>query len=211
MSTNESDDDIVVTSDRRGRSRSAAWQKWSRLLHVYTSMISLVVVLFFAITGLTLNHPSWGLKVSRTNTTGTLPAAWKEAETVDWLVVSEHLRTTEGVKGAVSDRRSDDRDGSITFENPGYSANALIDVSDGTYDLAVETQGFTALINDLHKGRHSRDSWRWLIDASAIFLVLVSVTGLVLQLFLKRRRRSAVITATIAGLVTLALAWLAAS
>ncbi len=33
--------------------------RWARLIHVYTSMIALLVVLFFAVTGLTLNHPEW--------------------------------------------------------------------------------------------------------------------------------------------------------
>ena len=30
-----------------------------RWLHIYTSMVSLLVVLFFAATGVTLNHPDW--------------------------------------------------------------------------------------------------------------------------------------------------------
>ncbi len=32
--------------------------RWARWIHVYTSMVALVVVLFFGITGITLNHPS---------------------------------------------------------------------------------------------------------------------------------------------------------
>lgn len=43
----------------RNRSANRQGQKWSRLLHVYTSMICFVVVLFFAVTGVTLNHPTW--------------------------------------------------------------------------------------------------------------------------------------------------------
>ena len=44
-----------------------------RWLHIYTSMVSLLVVLFFAATGVTLNHPVW-LATERTEeTTGTLP------------------------------------------------------------------------------------------------------------------------------------------
>jgi hypothetical protein len=40
-----------------------AWRrrtaKWTRLLHIYGSMSSLAIVLFFAITGITLNLGSW--------------------------------------------------------------------------------------------------------------------------------------------------------
>ena len=30
-----------------------------RWLHIYLSMFSLAVVLFFSVTGITLNHPDW--------------------------------------------------------------------------------------------------------------------------------------------------------
>ena len=33
--------------------------KLSRWLHIYLSMVSFAIVLFFSVTGLTLNHPSW--------------------------------------------------------------------------------------------------------------------------------------------------------
>lgn len=37
--------------------------------------------------------------------------------------------------------------------------------------------GFGAVINDLHKGRDSGDTWQWLIDISAVLLAFVSLTG----------------------------------
>src|SRR3954471_6645817 len=68
-----------------------------RWLHIYTSMVSLLVVLFFAATGVTLNHPDW-LAAERTEElTGQLPATWRTARGIDWLVVAEHLRATHGV------------------------------------------------------------------------------------------------------------------
>ena len=33
--------------------------RWSRWIHVYTSMVALLIVLFFGVTGITLNHPKW--------------------------------------------------------------------------------------------------------------------------------------------------------
>ena len=32
---------------------------WSRWLHIYLSMFSFIIVLFFSVTGLTLNHVDW--------------------------------------------------------------------------------------------------------------------------------------------------------
>ena len=45
----------------------------------------------------------------------------------------------------------------------------------------VEEQGLLGVLNDLHKGRDTGSKWKWLIDVSALFLVVVAVTGLGIQ------------------------------
>ena len=42
---------------RRGAGQQFAW--WVRWLHIYLSLFSFAALLFFAVTGLTLNHPTW--------------------------------------------------------------------------------------------------------------------------------------------------------
>ena len=54
-------------------------------------------------------------------------------------------------------------------------------------------------MNDLHKGRDASSSWSWVIDASAILLVVVSLTGLGIQLFRRKRRTRALVVAGVAG------------
>jgi uncharacterized protein len=180
-----------------------------RWLHIYTSMVSLLVVLFFAATGVTLNHPSW-LATERTDeVSGTLPSTWKTAKGIDWLVVAEHLRATNGVHGTVADRREDDREGSLTFRAPGYSADAFIDVRTGGYKLTTSYQGAVGVINDLHRGRDSGSAWAWLIDVSGVFLVFLSLTGLGLLFYLKKVRLKALAVMAAGAALVLALAKLA--
>jgi hypothetical protein len=50
--------------------------------------------------------------------------------------------------------------------------------------------GWGAVINDLHKGRDAGHVWGSLIDAAAVFMTLVSVTGLSLIFFLAKWRRT---------------------
>ena len=174
-----------------------------RWLHVYTSMISLLVVLFFGITGLTLNHPSWTLgdDVDRTTYTGTLPADLDPASNDYMLSISELIRDKYDISGSISEFAVTGTDGSISYRAAGYSADLFFEVDTGNYQLVVEQQGFVGVMNDLHKGRDTTDSWRWVIDASAILLVVVSLTGLGIQLFQRKRRTRALI---IAGLATVA-------
>jgi uncharacterized protein len=175
-------------------------------------MISLFVVLFFSITGVTLNHPNWafGSAGGRSTVEGKLPDTWiTSSGTVDWMIVTEHLRSEHGVHGSVTERSANEQDASITFKGPSYQADTFITVDTSAYELTVETQGFLALVNDLHKGRDTPTSWRWLIDVSGIFLTIVSITGITLQFFLKKRRRSALITSVVGVVLLGIMTWLA--
>ena len=193
--SSEPEAEIPASRGRRKPSRSAWWQKWSRLIHVYTSMICLALVLFFSVTGLTLNHPTWGSTSTSSVANGTLPANWKTGETIDWLTVSEYLRNTNGVNGMVLERRQQDGEATITFKGPGSSASATINEATGAYEVNTLSVGLVGFMNDLHKGRNTTTSWKWVIDVSAVVLVVISLSGLLLQFFLKRRRQSAYVTA----------------
>jgi uncharacterized protein len=166
--------------------------KYSRWLHIYGSMASFAIVFFFAITGLTLNHPAWFANQVRTATVnGTIDASWTRTAAdaqLKKLEIVEHLRATHGIHGAVTDFRADDRECGVTFKGPGYSADVFIDNASGRYELTESRMGWGAIINDLHKGRDSGEAWKWFIDVSAVLLVFVSLTGLVLIWFVHRHR-----------------------
>ena len=185
--------------------------RWSRFIHVYTSMFALLIVLFFGLTGITLNHPQWtfGDDVATTTATGTLPFAATLADgSVDYLSISEFVRDEYGVHGSVDSFDTTNGEASIAFKNAGYAADVFVDVETGEYELTVEQQGWVAVLNDLHKGRGTGTGWKWVIDVAAGFLVLISVTGLVMQFFLRKRRRSAFISVGLGAAATIVLIWL---
>ncbi len=172
--------------------------KTARWLHIYLSMVSFAVVLFFAATGLTVNHPDWfASSVQTRQSHGSVDSALLRKPDENALV--ESLRTREHLHGAMSDLRVDDREVSFSFRAPGYSADAMIDRNKGTYDVTEVRNGFVAVLNDLHKGRDAGKAWGWLIDASAILLTLVSLTGLIILWFIYKRRTSGLLLAA-AGL-----------
>jgi len=189
-----------------------ATNRWSRLVHVYTSMIAFVLVLFFGITGVTLNHPDWSIGSQSTGLTktGTLPMAPATGDgSPDYLSVSEYMRDEFGVSGAVEGYDATNGQATIRYRNPGYSADVTFSLTTGEFQLVTEQQGFLfGVINDLHKGRHAGTSWKWLIDVAGLLLVVISFSGIVMQLFLRRRRTSAFIVAGVGGIVMLLLIWM---
>jgi hypothetical protein len=188
-----------------GEAKRAA-HKVARWLHVYASMLALLIVLFFGVTGLTLNHPDWGTGTTSATTTGTFPFAAETDGDVAWLPIAEYVRRTHDVKGTVKSFEVTDGKGSIEFTNPGYSATLLFDTATGEYQLTVDQQGLVAIMNDLHKGRDTAPGWSWVIDIAAVFLIVIALTGLVLQLFLKRRRRKALLTGAAGVLLVVVVA-----
>ena len=184
---------------------------FSRWLHLYLSMLSFGVVLFFAVTGLTLNHADWfdGQAVE-TKRPGILPAAWvstPDTARLKKLEVVELLRSKYGVKGAVSEFLIEDDQCSVSFKGPGYSADASINRHDGTFQLKEQRLGLVAVLNDLHKGRDSGKGWSWVIDVSAGFLTIVSLSGLVMLFFMKNKRVRGILVAVAGGVVCGGLYW----
>ena len=207
-----------------------------RWLHIYVSLLGFAALMFFAVTGITLNHPTWfgGDVQTVTELKGSLPTAWvaprpMEAapegaesdpaasetgaapanETVAKLEVVEHLRKEHGLRGAVSEFRIDDYECMVLFKGPGYAADVFIDRAAGTYNATQTVMGLMAVMNDLHKGRDSGEVWSWVIDITALLMVFVSITGFVLIFYLRRKRISGVLTAVVGTivLVVIAILW----
>ena len=81
---------------------------------------------------------------------------------------------------------------------------------DSTLTTTITQGDLLAVLNDIHKGRDTSSSWGWVIDAAAILLLFITVTGVGIQLFQRKRRRSALVTAGVLSVVTLVLIWVAA-
>lgn len=179
----------------------------SRWLHIYLSMISFAIVLFFSVTGLTLNHADYFAGELKTSTEkGTLNTTW--VNTTDTLRIAklevvEYLRKTNQLKGELSEFRIDETECSLSFKGPGYGADVFINRATGAYEISLMRAGAVGILNDLHKGRDSGKSWSWVIDVSAILMTFVSLTGLILILYIKRKRLSGLTWAVIGLLLSI--------
>lgn len=197
----------VIANKKPGKANNPKKEvaKLSRWLHIYLSMVSFAIVLFFSVTGLTLNHPTWfgGDKQIETKHNGKLNANWvnnPDTNKVAKLEIVEFFRKKHNAKGFVSEIRIDDAEISLSLKGPAYGFDAFIDRTNGVYEASEIKMGAVAVMNDLHKGRDSGSGWAWVIDVSAIFLILVSLSGLILLLFMKKRRVAGLISGVI-GLI----------
>ena len=214
--------DVRPAKRRHFKHHLAASLRW---LHIYLSMFGLGMVLFFGVTGITLNHPDWAFGGSEVvvQVQGKVETRWlnpdagkSEAQAgtdsnserpVMKLEIVEHLRKEHDIRGALTVFKVDDAECMVTFKGPGYSADAFINRESGQYNLTESRAGFMAVINDLHKGRDTGKAWAVVIDISAGLMVVISLTGFALLFYIKRRRVPGIFIGLLGTIALLAAYW----
>ena len=192
--------------------------KFLRLLHIYVSMAVVIALMFYAVTGITLNHPEWHSSwgEQRQEREFELPVALKHLpfqqdklqQAQSATLIAQWLRETQQIEGAVFNFNVDAEAQllELDFKRPAGFTNVEIDLSRGTGLLSVEFNGWLALLNDLHKGRYVGTSWRWLSDLVAIACLLFAISGFYLIWRQNSRRWHGVATACV-GVVAVFLAY----
>jgi len=106
---------------------------WSRTIHIYLTMFAFLLMMFFAVTGLLLDHEDLLPGETTREASGTLPLALLASP--DKLMVVEHLRADYGAVGAVATFDVDDNTLHVEMKGPGRVSEAEIDRKTGkTHD-----------------------------------------------------------------------------
>lgn len=182
----------------------------SRALHIYISTALFFLLILFCVSGIVLNHVDW-LKNDKNNgqistpipsalaakanaQLSTLPTLYPEIEA--YLAKQYALTNVKSIEWEKEDALV-----MLDYPLPAGFAYAELDFISGTLNLDYQTGGFLSLIGDLHKGRHSGEAWSWVIDISAVLMILFAITGMII-LFQNRKRRLAGIWITVLGIAT---------
>ena len=172
------------------------WLKQLHGWHWISAAVSLVGMLLFAITGLTLNHAaSIGATPRVVDSAGTLPGRLlpllaRPAATDAPLPapVAEAVKTAVGVEPGAHPGEWSAGEVYVALPRPGGDAWVSIDRASGAIKAEVTDRGWVSYLNDLHKGRNAGTAWFWFIDVFAVACILFTLTGLLLLQFHARRR-----------------------
>ena len=169
--------------------RSRGW--WLKQLHNWhwmTAAISLIGMLAFAATGITLNHaadipatpavrqlsaelprPLLRTIATPADSAAPLPAPVAAA------IASQIGLDTAGKPGEWSDGEV-----YIALPRPGGDAWVTLDRTNGKISAEITDRGWVSYLNDLHKGRNTGGIWSWFLDIFAVACILFTLTGLFL-------------------------------
>lgn len=168
-----------------------------RTIHIYTSMLMLLIMLFFTLTGITLNHRDWFSSVEPAQQSElTLPekfqdiSVWEHEALAQGDKLRRWLQTEHSVNGNQVGYEWEPEEllMVIDVKEPGGYSIAEVDLESGLILLERQSYGAIATLNDLHMGRYSGELWRWFIDLSALMMLLFTLTGMWLVIPQKKRR-----------------------
>jgi uncharacterized protein len=187
--------------------------KASRTIHWISSALGLASLLFFSVTGITLNHPQWfSATPTEQFTEVELPEQWLQAfERADEVTRLDYLAKELDARWGLGVPRNIDRDEYewvLDYQRPGGLSTVVLELDSGTLSLEQVSDGVVAVINDLHKGRHSGLVWFYLIDITAIICIVFSITGLLLLYIHASKRRSTWPLVTLGTALPLLLYWI---
>ncbi|WP_298398335.1 PepSY-associated TM helix domain-containing protein [Sphingobium sp.] len=194
---------------QKKKSAKAFWLKQLHTWHWVSSAISLIGLLLFAFTGITLNHAADVEGAPQTiSKNATLPADLLKQVAADDAPdtkkplpapVAAWVEKAIGQSGAgVAEWSADEV--YLPLPRPGGDGWVAIDRHEGAVTSESTSRGWISYLNDLHKGRNAGDAWKWFIDIFAVACFLFALTGLLL-LQLHAKKRPTTWPIVIAGLV----------
>ena len=200
---------------KRKRKWRGWWLKQLHNWHWISAALSLVGMLLFAITGITLNHAATiGAKPVVVEKTGTLPApllrmltAPQAADAPLPTPVAKRIVVAVGLDPAGKSVEWSDTDAYVALPRPGGDAWVSIERATGRITAETTDRGWISYLNDLHKGRNAGEAWAWFIDIFAGACILFTLTGLLLLQLHARHRPTTwpIVAAGLASPVLLAI------
>ncbi len=171
------------------KKKKSFWRKQLHSWHWISSAISLIGLLLFAFTGITLNHAADVEGSPQTvEKSVTMPAPLLTQVAPDDRPDTKKplpAPVAAWVEKEIGVRASGDAEWSageiyLALPRPGGDGWVSVDRHSGIVTSESTSRGWISYLNDLHKGRNTGTAWKWFIDIFAVACFLFAMTGLLL-------------------------------
>ncbi len=169
-----------------------------RVWHGYLSAVAFVWLLFFSITGILLNHPTWlgddrPVTVSRQFRLQPSELASVKAKAEPGAALVQTMRGKLDLKGQVDSSAVAGQLLFVRMRGASGSSELQLDLQSGQGSAAIESFPIPTLFKELHRGEKAGAVWRAMIDIAGFALVVTSLLGLMIYLTLRFRLRTTLV------------------
>lgn len=185
----------------------------ARYVHGWLSAFAFIVLVFFSLTGLFLNHPEWFEPAKDEHVVkielpeNVLQSLQKQENPSNDLMA--YIRQKESIVGRYQSSEVLDGEVMIRLESPAGSTDIWALMDTGEVEITQKPATAVSMISDLHRGKNAGTAWSWLIDISAIIILALSLAGYILFLSIKSRLVQHLLLTAASLAVLIALIWLA--
>ena len=185
----------------------------ARYVHGWLSAFAFIILLFFAATGLLLHHPEWFKSDQQEQSfkltlPSTLLHSIQDQENPSQPIL-DYVRQQHGLIGRYKSSEVLDGEVMIRLESPAGSTDVWVLLDNGETEITSKPASTVSLLNDLHRGKNVGTAWSWLIDISAIIILLLSLAGYILFLTIKTRLVTNLILTALSLFAIILLMWFA--
>ena len=180
-----------------------------RLWHGYLSAFAFGALLFFALTGIALNHPDWFADSQARNTSTQLMLAASQLQELRQTRSPARLlaRMVEGrvpLYGVYQDGEADGGQLYVRMRGARGSSDIRANLQDGAIVVLSQRATAVGFLNALHRGEQAGAAWRVFIDVAAAILIVLSLVGYAI-FFSMSTRFSTALLITGASLIAIVL------
>lgn len=167
-----------------------ALNRWARWLHIYSAAPVLLLMIFFALTGVLLNHGNWNLGATdQSSQTLDLPSTlseleWDHESTYTALSVLTWLDQTYAIHGVDIEITwaLDEQLLLLHLDGPQGSYAVEVYPEEAVAEVFIRQLPFLEMLNNLHRGKHVNGFWLWLSDIAGLCMLVFCLSGLWLLL-----------------------------
>jgi uncharacterized protein len=172
--------------------------RYCRLVHGWLSACAFLILCFFSITGILLNHPDWVGESSPAPIEEKFTLAPDELRQLNDATEPETLLAglaakRIALKGAFSGGNQVGNEVFVRLQGVRGLTDLRASLITGSVAVVIEPAPTISIINELHRGERAGSTWRLLIDAIAVLLIVLSIVGFLIFLSLRFRLRTALI------------------
>lgn len=194
------------------RQKTVVFKIWNRKIHIYLGLYFLLFIWLFTFSGLLLNNPEWSIS-----------NYWPDREEIFFqseiespskngdLAIAKDLMRQLDIRGEVHETRrgASNDEFSAQVRRPGQILNIAANFETGLAEITeirVNTWGVIRMLHTFSGVKSQTDErrnwlltkiWSFSMDALAVGLIIIVLSGLYMWYFLKQKRK--------VGLVVLAL------
>lgn len=210
---------LSFTSRFSSTNRQKWWKKkknsiyrTSRKLHTYVSAAAFLLLLFFAFSGLMLNHPEWfqGQRAQIEKKTILPQDILVESLATEFpaVALAKNVKALNDIPGDLSSFEDLGDGYQLAFRGLGGSSSVFVNTYTGKAEIRVREATLTDKIHVLHKGKNTGTVWSWIIDLTAYMTLGLSLFGFIILFTVKMRLKNSLKTIGVSlGLIAAAIAF----